>query len=212
MPFYASMIFGVRGRPAIDTLADALEVKVDWREDAYLHFTRTPQVQRLQKVLERVHADTLTALSEDLSGLQYIRYGSETEKDLGVFSNFVQTPWGRWEFTPMWLDLSYDRYEVHDTDETAVFGVYLSARYCPCLLDMHSEHGGLEAEIDEDEYQKNFLMWVAGKAERMVIPEYDWDKEAMPWQRRAAEIAQEKIVAAIPELAACSLLQKREFA
>lgn len=53
-----------------------------------------------------------------------------------------ETPLGAQELAPFTLEYDYDREEMDDDEEDAVFGVAVTGRYRPTFVDWRAPHGG----------------------------------------------------------------------
>ena len=65
----------------------------------------------------------------------------------------LDTPYGLRETHPFGMNIQYDTGEIGDEIEDASFGIRLSARYRPCILDIENPHGGLRPTVPLDDLQ-----------------------------------------------------------
>lgn len=188
MPSYASIYFGFRGEEAGRAAAAALGLTLDLEEG--VGEAEPGRKAAIRAALEEIHLKAVGRLAETMPGFTYLGKKPYWSHDPSRLYHTYDTPWGRRTISPMGLCLSFDPDEIGDEPEDAVFGVGLSSRYLPGLLDMDDENGSLEGE---EEY-------------------FAWSQDAEAWQVKAAEIACALIVEAYPVFAGASLIQKTDFA
>jgi hypothetical protein len=187
MPSYEVMVFGFRGTEAIAKAAADLGVVVPDLERGYMNCRRAKEIDA---VLKGIHLKVLEEMAADLPGLAYNGEKPYLSFDPERLLPEYETPWGKRSVIPIQLSYCYDPDECGDDPEDAVYGVALSARYWPSLLDMHDQHGSLEGD---EEY-------------------FSWADDAADWQKKAADIACRMIVEALPVFGGAKLRQKTVFA
>lgn len=95
-----------------------------------------------RKKLRTAFINTVIALGWETGKIQSPSTLKNNQNYIGVVSPWGNRAAGIWD-----LDIQFDPYEIGDTAEDISFGVNLSSRYFPSILDMKNEHGALGSSI-----------------------------------------------------------------
>ena len=107
-------------------------------------------------------------------------YTFNKQKKYGRFLYIINTPWGERKSYGWRLNLYYDEDEAEDSIEDISFGINLTSRYFPTLLDLGNEHGTIGNTIMFGTYPISYALTKAEKEIIKAIPEF---KDAVPYIR-----------------------------
>lgn len=154
MPHYTVAIFGVQGPQAILDATQAIGVTLrDMdKKDGTGKGAVLTTVEDICEALENCSLDldvpdTLTARLDAAFVAAIAMLAGTTHQ--GTFTEYrrtchkVDTPFGPRVSTGFAFEIAHDNGECGDELDDAIFGIPLSSRYKPVLLDLHSAHGGI---------------------------------------------------------------------
>lgn len=163
MPCGTEIHFGYVGKESVEKFLDTIGWKVvDYTSDnndiiSFKDFLKTCSEDSIELSDNNYMKNQLRIAYENvLTDLEWEFKIDNTKKsylDLNRYYD-VNSVYGHRTSVPFEAEVTYDPLEMNESIEDITFGVALSSRYYPCLLDMEDPHGALYTIVFTEEFSK----------------------------------------------------------